>query len=159
VGYAITSIQQGLDFAIAENVDASGGTRPGSFVITVDDGSGYPPSSLLSTVYGSVDAVRPIGSVFSVQPPDVISANVTLTLTIVAGASSTTVVSVVTSAITSYINALSIGELLPLSRLAQVAYDASGAITNVTQLLVNGSTADIIPGSTGIVKVGTVAVS
>src|SRR5208282_4965010 len=49
VGYAICSIQQGLDFVIAENVDPSGARLIGSFVITVDDGSGYPPPALLST--------------------------------------------------------------------------------------------------------------
>jgi uncharacterized phage protein gp47/JayE len=159
VGYAISSIQQGLDFVIAENIDSSGTSWVGSFVITVDDGSGYPPSSLLSTVYTSVDAVRPIGSVFSVQPPTVVQANVTLTLSIVTAAASSAVVSTVASAITSYIGSLTIGELLPLTRLAQVAYDASSAVINVTQLMVNGGTTDLVSGSTGIIKAGTVAVN
>jgi uncharacterized phage protein gp47/JayE len=159
VGYAISSIQQGLDFIIAENVDPSGASWVGSFVITVDDGSGYPPSSLLSTVYTSVDAVRPIGSIFSVQPPNVVQANVTLTLSVVATATSSAVVSTVASAIASYINSLTIGALLPLTRLAQVAYDASSAVINVTQLQVNGGTTDLVSGSTGIIKAGTVAVN
>jgi uncharacterized phage protein gp47/JayE len=68
-------------------------------------------------------------------------------------------VAAVVSAITSYINSAKIGELLPLTRLAQVAYDASGAVVNVTQLQVNGGTTDLSPGGTGIVKAGTVSVS
>jgi uncharacterized phage protein gp47/JayE len=159
VGYAISSIQQGLDFTIAENVASNGASWIGSFLITVDDGSGYPPSSLLSTAYAAIDVVRPIGSIFSVQPPNVVQANVALTLSIVSGATSATIVSAVALAITSYINSARIGELLPLTRLAQVAYDASSAVVNVTQLQVNGGTADLSPGGTGIIKAGTVSVS
>jgi uncharacterized phage protein gp47/JayE len=159
VGYAITSIQQGLDFIISENVDPSGASWIGSFVITVDDGSGYPPSSLLSTVYSSVDSVRPIGSIFSVQPPSVVQANVTLTLSIINGANNLSVISTVTSAVTGYVNSLTIGELLPLTRIAQVAYDASNAVVNVTQLQVNGGMTDLVPGDTGIIKAGSVSVN
>ena len=159
VGYAVSSIQQGLDFVIAENVDTSGVTRVGSFVITVDDGSGYPPSSLLSTVYASVKSVRPIGSTFSVQPPEVSLANVTMTITVALTASRASVISAVTSAITTYVNSLTIGEALPLSRLVQVAYDANSAVTNVTLVQVNGSLADLVSGSTGIIKAGTISVN
>jgi uncharacterized phage protein gp47/JayE len=159
VGYAITSIQQGLDFRIAENVDPNGNSWIGSFVISVDDGSGYPPSSLLSTVYTSVDAVRPIGSIFSVQPPNVVLANVTLTLVVTSGVTSAAIGSTVASAVTAYINSLTIGEPLPLTRLAQVAYDASGAVINVTQIQVNNGTADVLAGSSGIIRAGTVLVN
>jgi len=159
VGYAISSIRQGLDFIITENVDPNGASWVGSFVVTIDDGSGYPPSSLLSAVYTSVDAVRPIGSIFSVRPPNVVQANVTLTLSVVSAATSATVVSTVASAITRYINSLTIGELLPLTRLAQVAYDASSAVINVTQLQVNSGATDLVPGSAGIIKAGIVLVN
>jgi len=159
VAYAISSIQQGLDYVIAENVDSTGASWVGSFVVTIDDGSGYPPSSLLSTVYASVDAVRPIGSIFSVQPPNVVQANVILILSVTADATSSAVIPTVAVAITSYINSLTIGDVLPLTRLAQVAYDASSAVTNVTQLQVNGGTADLACGSAGIIKAGTVVVN
>jgi uncharacterized phage protein gp47/JayE len=159
VEYAITSIQQGLDFKIVENVDSSGANWIGSFVITVDDGSGYPPPSLLSIVYASVDSVRPIGSIFSVRPPDVTEANASLTLSIEAGATNATISPMVGSAVTKYINSLAIGEPLPLTHIAQVAYDASNSVINVTQLQVNGSMTDIIPGVTGIIKAGIVSVN
>ena len=159
VGYAISSIQQGLDFVIAENVDTSGLGRMGSFVITVDDGSGYPPSSLLSTVYSSVNSVRPIGSVFSVQPPTVTLANVTIAIALASATSSANVILTVASSITSYINSLTVGEVLPITRLAQVAYDADSAVINVTLIQVNGGVADIVPGSMGIIKAGSVLVN
>ena len=60
IGYAISSIQQGLQYTIQENTDGAGSSRTGNFVITVDDGSGAPSASLLSTITAAVDAVRPI---------------------------------------------------------------------------------------------------
>ena len=54
----------------------------GSFVVTVDDGSGSPSTALLSTVQTAIDAVRPVGSIFSVQPPTVLTADVSLTITV-----------------------------------------------------------------------------
>ena len=70
VGNAIGTVQQGLQYAIAENVDAAGSARTGNFVVTVDDGSGAPSSSLLQLVTTAVEAVRPLGSTFtSVRHP------------------------------------------------------------------------------------------
>jgi uncharacterized phage protein gp47/JayE len=159
VGYSISSTQQGLEFAIAENVDTGGLGRMGSFVITVDDGSGYPPSSLLSTIYASVDSVRPIGSIFAVQPPIVTLANVTMAIILASTNSNANLILAVTSVITSYINSLTIGEALPITRLAQVAYDANSAVINVTLVQINGSVADLVPGSAGIIKAGSVSVN
>jgi len=159
IGYAIMSIQQGLDFLISENVDTSGANRIGSFVVTVDDGSGYPPPSLLSTVFASIDAVRPIGSIFAVQPPTVIQANISLTISVAPGVTVAAVVTAVTAAVTDYVNSLSINEALPLTRLAQVTYDASRAVTNVTLLRVNGGTIDLASEGGSVIKAGTVTVS
>jgi uncharacterized phage protein gp47/JayE len=80
-------------------------------------------------------------------------------LSIALEALSTSVIFAVTSNITNYINSLTIGELLPLSRLAQVAYDASGAVINVTQVQINGGSADLVAAGTGIIKTGTVSVN
>ena len=80
VGYAISSIQQGLNYTVQENVDATGAPRMGNFVVTVDDGSGNPSSALLTTVQTAIDAIRPIGSIFSIQPPVVLTVGVSLTI-------------------------------------------------------------------------------
>ena len=159
IEYAITSVQQGLNYQIAENVDPSGAARAGSFVVTVDDGSGYPPSSLLSTVYSCVDAVRPVGSIFCVQPPNVIQADITLSLSIAAGENGVAVASALVAAITDYVNSLRIGDLLPLTRIAQVSYDASAMVTNVSQILLNDAASDLVPGLAGIIRAGTVSVN
>ena len=158
IGYAITSIQQNLEYVLQENVDASGQPRMGSFLLTVDDGSGAPPGSLLSTVQTSVDAVRPIGSLFSVQPPTVVVANVSLAIEVEAGADKAQASADVGNALQTYINTLPIGASLPLTRLAQIAYSANGSVANVGQLQINGGAIDLVPAVSAIIKVGTVAV-
>jgi uncharacterized phage protein gp47/JayE len=159
VGYAISSIQQGLNYALQENICPSGQPLMGSFVVTVDDGSGSPSTALLSTVQSAVDAVRPVGSIFSVQPPIVFTTNVSLTITALAGTAEAPIQALVGNAIGSYINGLPIGASLPLTKLAQIAYSASPAVVNVRALLTNGSASDVAVPPNGVVKTGIIAVN
>ena len=159
VGYAVSSIQQGLNYTLQENVDPTGATRMGSFVVTVDDGSGYPSASLLATVGGAVEAVRPVGSIFTVQPPAVLTANISMTITVAAGATKVAIVALVGPAIRSYVNALTIGTPLPLTKLAQLAYQASPAVTNVSAITINQLSQDLIPSFASVIKAGAVAVN
>jgi len=159
VGYAVASIRQGLNYTIQENVDASGQVRMGSFVVTVDDGTGSPAASLLQTVSAAVDAVRPIGSIYTVQPPAVMTANVSLGITVATGANQNQIAGPVAAAVTAYMNGLPIGAPLTWSRLAQLAYSASPQVTNVFGVTLNGGTSDLIPAPSGVVKAGAVAVN
>ena len=159
VGYAISSIQQGLNYALQENVDPSGQPHMGSFVVTVDDGSGSPSTALLSTGQSAIDTVRPVGSIFSVQPPTVLIAGVSLTITASVGTIKAQIQALVGTAIGSYINSLPIGACLPLTKLAQIAYSASPAVINVSTLLTNGSASDLTIPITGVVKAGVIAVN
>jgi uncharacterized phage protein gp47/JayE len=159
VGYTISSIQQGLNYDIQENADPSGQSLMGSFVVTVDDGSGSPSTALLSTVQTAIDAVRPVGSVFSVQAPTVVTANISLNITVPAGTTKAPILALVGNAIGAYIDSLPIGVVLPLTRLAQIAYSASPAVINVGAVMANGSTSDIAVGATEVVKAGMIAVN
>ncbi len=131
----------------------------GSFVVTVDDGSGAPSTALLSTVQTAIDAVRPVGSIFSVRPPTVMIAGISLTITVAVGTSKAPVQALVGNAIGIYINSLPIGAGLPLTRLAQIAYSASTAVVNVGAVLANGSANDITVSVGGVVKAGVIAVN
>jgi Baseplate J-like protein len=159
VGYAICSIQQGLNYTIQENLDPIGTPFMGRFVVTVDDGSGSPSTALLSTIQDAVDAVRPVGSIFSVRPPTVIIADVSFTIQVAAATAKGPIAALVGRAVGSYINTLPIGVGLPLTRLAQIAYSASPAVINVSQLLVNGSPSDITPTASSVIKAGIIAVN
>ena len=59
------------------------------------------------------------------QPPTVLPADVSLTITTSTGTTKATVQALVGTAIGSYINSLPIGACLPLTKLAQIAYSAS----------------------------------
>lgn len=159
IGSAIAAIQQGLSFVITENINQAGATQMGHFVVTVDDGTGNPPASLLATVQQAVNAVRPVGSSFAVQGPVVVPANVALTLVTANSAVHAAAIARVAAAIENYIAALPVGATLSYTRLAQLAYDASGAVTNISTLLLNGGAADLVPPLFGAVRAGTVTVA
>ena len=157
IAFAIQSLQQGLDHVLTENADPSGTFRPGYFTVTVDDGSGYPPSTTLASVAAALEAIRPVGTQLAVQPPTVFPANITLTLT-TAGTTQATAQTAVAAAITAYVSSLPIGAALPLSRLAALAYAAHPSVTNVANAGINGA-GDLVPPPTGIIRPGTVTVS
>jgi uncharacterized phage protein gp47/JayE len=158
VTYAAYSVKQGLSCTVRENADINGNYLPGHFVVTVDDGSGNPSTPLLSAVQTAVEAVRPLGSTFAIQPPSVISANIALTLTIASGADNAAVIAAVNATIASYVNTLAVGGTLPYTRLAQLAYDASPNVVNVSGLTLQGSNADLTATPSSVIKLGTLAV-
>lgn len=152
VGYAVASLRQGLRWHVAEDV----GT--GVFVVTVDDGTGMPAPALLSQAASAIEAVRPVGTSFAVQPPVMTTATVTMSVS-AGGVPRVEAAAAAQQAIVAHIAGLGIGEALRWSRLAQLAYGASPAITNVTAVLLNGGTADLVPGADGVVRPGSVVVS
>lgn len=159
VEYAVMAVQQGLAVTVLENSDPEGNYRPGNFVVTVDDGTGAPPASLLATCSEAINAVRPIGSTYSVLPPTVLVANVSLSISVPENIAKAPIQSIVAAALTEYVNALPIGATLPYTRLAQVAYDASAQVINVSSVVVNGATLDLYPGASGVVISGNVTVN
>lgn len=159
VGFAVQSIQQGLDYAIQENVDQTGNPALGNFVVTVDDGTGYPSVALLASVQSAVDAVRPIASTFSIQAPSVVYANVSLTVAFGLATSNQAVLSAVTTGLTNFINSLTLGSGLPLTKVAQVAYESCPAVNNVSQILINGTGNDLAVGPSQVIKCGLVVVT
>ena len=159
VAYAIQSVQSGLQFTIAENTTTAGVYTPGNFVVTVDDGSGSPPSTLLSMVYTAINAVRPVGSTFTVQGPGDLMANIAFTLTTNPTTNKPNLIAPITTAIDAYIETLPVGATLAFTRLAAVIYGVDPSIVNVTSLEINGATHDIVPTQSQVVKVGTVAIS
>ncbi len=159
IAYAIGQVQQGLAFIITENQDPQGNPRQGSFVVVLDDGSGAPSASLLAQVGAAVDAVRPIGSICTVQAPSVLMVAISISLTLRADASAGPIIAAVSQAITGYAAALPIGATLARSRIAQLAHDADAAVLNVANILLNASAADITPPPHGVIKPGIVVVS
>ncbi|MBN6210679.1 baseplate J/gp47 family protein [Ralstonia pickettii] len=159
VGYAITSIKQGMTYTLVENQTYAGATQYGYFYVVVDDGTGSPSSTLLSSVANAIDAVRPVCSTFGVFPPVVVNASVAMTITTASGYDHTATATLVKNALTAYINSLPLGTSLPFSRLAQVAYDASPGVTNVTGVTLNSATSDLAATSQQVIKASTITVA
>lgn len=159
VGYAITSLQQGLSYSLTENQTYGGVTQNGTFFVVVDDGTGSPSSTLLSSVSNAIDAVRPLCSSFGVFAPVVVNASVAMTATIAAGYDPVATKALIVTALKTYINGLKLGQTLPYSRLAQVAYDASSGVTNITAVTLNGGTADLAATNLQVIKWSSVTVA
>ena len=159
VGYAITSLQQGLTYTLTENLTYGGVTQNGYFYVVVDDGTGTPAAALLSTVSNSIDAVRPVTSTFGVFAPVLVTANISMTLTAATGYTQPAIVALVAAALRAYVNTLPLGASLTFTRLAQVAYDSTPGVINVSAVLLNSATADITATAQQVIKTGTVTIS
>jgi uncharacterized phage protein gp47/JayE len=158
VGYAVTSLQQGLSYSITEGQAYDGTAKAGYFYVVIDDGSGATPSGTLASAATAIDDVRACGVQFGTFAPSAIIANIALTLTVGAGYNAAAVRSAVQSAIIDYLAGLSMGDSLLWSRLGAVVYGVEG-VASFSSLLVNGSATDIVASSKQVIVAGTVAVS
>jgi hypothetical protein len=159
VEYAISTVQPGLTFSVSPNTDAAGNFMPGNFVVVVDDGTGAPTASLISAVYAAVDAVRPIGSTFTVLAPTIVTVSVSMSITVGTGGIKTVLQGQVRDNVLDYIDALPVGSGMPYSVLAKLAWDTDPAITNVTAITLNGGTADVPASISQVIKAGSVAIN
>jgi len=159
VGYAADALQQNLTHQLVENEKYDGTTDNGYFYVVVDDGTGSPTSTLLSTVSNAIDAARPVAIRFGVFAPVVVNATVVMTVGVASGYDATATKSAVQTALESYINGLTLGETLYYTRLAQVAYDASDGVVSVSSVTLNGGTADLTATSKQVIKYNTVTVN
>jgi|SRR5579883_935267 len=163
IGFAITSLQQNLQYSIIENKDYSGATDNGMVTVIVDDGSGNIPAGTLALATNAVNGARAAGVRVGVFGAVAVLANVQMTITTAAGFNHPTVVGLVATALTAYINSLGMlpisGNTLPYTKLEQIAYEASPGVTNVTNISLNGSTADLVATQLQTIKAGTITVS
>ncbi len=160
IASAVAGVQQGIAMSLLENVAANGSSSPGHFVVVVDDGTGFPPDSLLSSVASAVDTTRPIGSAVSVVAPTVLQVNVSLSASISQQTvPSSAISSSIQQAVLTYLNGLPIGSPAAVSRVVQAAYSVPYAIENVVDVTLNGAAQDISASSTTVIKAGSITVS
>ena len=157
--YVVSSIQAGLSQSLVENQTYAGTPTSGYFYDVVDDGTGNPPASLIAAASAAIDATRALGIAFSVFPPVTVAASIGMTLATAQGYTHSTVVAQVTTALVAYRQSLALGATLPYSRLAQVAYDASPGVSNVTGVTLNGGTSDLTATPQQRIVVGTDAIA
>jgi len=155
---AIAGVQSDLICTITENQDYSGATDYGYFYVVVDDGTGYPSSTILASVGNVVEATRGLSIRYGIFAPVVITATPAMTITSASGYVHANVVAAVGTALQAAINALTLGTSLPYTQLAAIAYSVAG-VTNVTSVTLNGGTADLPATNQQVIKCGTPVVT
>lgn len=159
IGYALSSMQQGVSYTLTENQDYSGNTLYGYFYAVVDDGSGAPSGAFLVSAGVAIESVRGFTTRYGVFAPNLVTANVAMTITTDPSVTHSVVVAQVTTAIQAYISSLTLGQILPYTQLAAIAYAVTPAITNVSGVLLNGGIADIGATNKQVIRPGTVTVA
>jgi uncharacterized phage protein gp47/JayE len=157
IGYALSSMQTGVTYSLVENQNYNGTTNYGYFYAVVDDGSGSPSSTFLSSAANAIESARGFTINYGVFAPTLLAANVSMTITTTSDHASA--VALVSTAVQEYIAALSLGQLLPYTQLATIAYGASPLITNVSSVLLNGGTSDLAATAKQVIRAGTIAIS
>lgn len=139
---AVQNVQQGLFISLAENQSPGGTPQDGAFTVYIDNGTGAPPSSLLSDVYAAVYATR----AFTVRPyvvaPTVINVTVSISLGVLSSANQATVLTNVQNAVAAYINGLSEGATLYVSSVEGAALAADINVVSVK----SGTTINSVAG-------------
>lgn len=159
VQVAVESVGANLTMTIEPNQTTNGTFTPGSFVVTIDDGSGATPSSTVQTVAAAVNGVRPIGSTAYVQAATALLADISMTITVGSGYSTSAAQAAVNAALVAYIGSLGVGVTMRYSILSKLAYDAYAGVTNVTLVTLNSGTSDLVPTQFQVVRAGTIAVN
>jgi Baseplate J-like protein len=164
IGYAVVSLKLGMQYQIWE--PGIGGFT--QLTVYVDDGSGAIPTPVLTAAQAAIFAVKAAGVQAAVLAATTLLANVTMTITSAPGYYHPTVVAQVVAAVTAYINALGLGQVqngsivggaLSFMRLAQVAFNASPGVIDVTGYSLNSVQADLVPAAGQTIKSGTIIVS
>ena len=150
VEYAVASIQQGLRYAVLENVDTMGNALPGNFCVVVDDGTGAPPDTLLARVSAAVEAVRPIGSTYSVQGPAAIGISVAMSAAIANTQDAAQIALSIQQNVLAWIASLPIGGTLAVSKIEALAHGTDPSVVSVTGTTINNATLDVTAPDNGV---------
>lgn len=159
IAYAIDSVQVGIKYSITENYDYEGALKLGYFYVVVDDGSGAPSVALRNSIRAAVDAMRPLCSQFDIYAPVIVPADVAMSITVTTGDGAIERAAVQT-AITNFLNSLSLGVNGQYTLLSSIAYGVSTNIINVVPgYTLNGALIDLSITNKQTIKAGSVVIS
>lgn len=155
---AIEKVQQGLSWIKLENQTPDGSARPGFFSVVAEDGSGSLPTAAHDAISIAVDAVRPFTVGFGVFAPSIVEVRVSMTAVLASNADETKVRTAIRNAVSSYILGRGIGGTVYVSRVVQLAIDASPDVIAVEDVSLNGRQADVLVGPTQIARPGQILI-
>jgi len=156
--YVLASIPQITRYNVVENKNFSGGIQEGYVYVVIDDGTGSPPSGLLAQATAAVQSVRGLAIHNDVFAPIPLTINFLFDLIISPAITQAAMTTLLTNTLTTYINAFPFNSILIYTKLYEVIYNASGYILEVSNLLINGGTVDIVGGANDALIIGTVLI-
>jgi hypothetical protein len=156
---ALASLRQGLRYLVVENASSLDHFTPGQFTVVLDDGTGFPPSALLTDASAAVEAVRPIGSVYAVIAPAVTYAAVTMAVATSNPATAPAVKAQIEVNITQFLSELPIAGAGAISRLEAIAHNTDPSVISVSGTEINGTSSDLQLAWNAVCVVSNVTVS
>jgi baseplate J-like protein len=156
---AAAAVQQGLNQATQENVLTGGQIQLGSFTVFTDDGTGAPPASLLTTVYGAIDRVR----AFSVQPfsvgPNILNALISLSVRLAPNILLGTVQALIQAAVAEAVSNLNTNDTLFVQTVNSAAMTVAGVVAVQPGTTINGLASDLVPAPSFEIRSGVNSIS
>jgi hypothetical protein len=152
---AIEGLQQGIQFEIVENQTLAGASQPGFFYVIISPFT----TPIHDAVYSAINAIRGLSITFAVYAASQLTANVVVTVTAAPEYTLASVEAAVQTAIENFIAAVPLGSSLSWSQLYAVVWGVPGVAIPVTNLTLNGGTADLVPTAQQQVVAGTVVVN
>jgi uncharacterized phage protein gp47/JayE len=151
----ILSFPQITSYNIVENQTLGGSATSGYFFAVIDDGSGNPPSSLVTNVQNALNNIRAFTVQENAFAPTKSSPTISLNIRIASGASSGTIINIISTALVNYVNSLTIGATLYLNNLVEEAIDSSSSVVSVQPgtVLINGSAADLTASNSTVFRI------
>jgi uncharacterized phage protein gp47/JayE len=141
---ALLAFDDNLDFSLTENESYAGAFQPGFFYAVVDDGTGGASPSFLDQIRAVIEGVRGLTITYDAYAVIPIDVSISAQITVEDGYIAADLIIDAQTALTNYVNELRIGQGLPYTRIAQIMYNASPGITDVTGIILNGGTADLV---------------
>lgn len=158
IEFAVSTVQQGLRYSVLENVSTAGQLQPGQFWVVVDDGTGDPPSTLITAVSLAVAAVRPIGSTYAVTGPGIVQAVVAMVVATSNPATQSAVFVAIQAAVAAWIQGLPIAGTLAISKLEAIAHMTDPSVISVTSCTINGVVADLTVSQSQVILAAQIEV-
>jgi uncharacterized phage protein gp47/JayE len=157
ISAAIYGVQQGIRLSIVENANSMGLFSPGNFCIIADNGSGTLGGPLATAISSAIEAVRPVGSTYSIQAPAQLPVTVSFSILAPGENDIPAIVQAAVGAISKWVSGLPIGGTLAISRLESLVHGTSSSIVSVVNMTLNSGNSDITASWNEVFIVTTVA--
>lgn len=141
---ALLDFDDNLDFSLTENESYAGVFQPGFFYAVVDDGTGGASPTFLDQIRAVIESVRGLTITYDAYAVVPVNVSISAQITVEEGYIAADLIIDAQTALTNYINDLRIGQGFPYTRVAQIIYNASIGIIDVTGIVLNGGTSDLV---------------